>query len=92
MRVLDPLGISIVLAILLVAVGVSAEWLAPYDPFNTRMFRSLQPPNSVNLMGTDQLGRDIFSWVIYGIRTSLLVGLTSATLSIIIAISVGLLA
>lgn len=92
MKFLDQLRISIMLAILLVAVGVFAEWLAPYDPFNTRMFRSLQPPNDVNLMGTDQLGRDVFSWVIYGIRTSLFIGLTSATLSIMIAISIGLLA
>lgn len=88
----NPLKASIALITVLGIIGLFAELIAPYDPFDTRTFRGLQPPNRVNLMGTDQLGRDIFSWVVYGIRTSLFVGLTSATMSMFIAICVGLLA
>lgn len=86
------LKICLLLVVLLIVVGLLADWIAPYDPLDTRTFKGLQQPNNVNLMGTDQLGRDIFSWVIYGVRTSLIVGLASATLSIMIAIIIGLLA
>ncbi|MEL9996945.1 MAG: ABC transporter permease [Sulfolobales archaeon] len=91
MRWLNSLTLCVALTLLLGIVGLLADLIAPYDPLNTRMFRGLQPPSNVNLMGTDQLGRDVFSWVIYGIRTSLLVGLSSATIAVAIAVLIGLL-
>ncbi|MEM2376316.1 MAG: ABC transporter permease [Sulfolobales archaeon] len=92
MKISRSLKICILLITLLSIIGFLAEWISPYDPLNTRMFKGLQQPNSVNLMGTDQLGRDVFSWVIYGIRTSLIVGLISSTISTVIATIIGLIA
>lgn len=90
-RLLRSLKVCILVIALLTIIGFLADWIAPYDPLNTRMFKGLQQPNNFNLMGTDQLGRDILSWVIYGIRTSLVIGLVSATISMTIAVCIGLI-
>jgi len=63
--------------ILLVVVSVAAPVLAPYDPLKVNVANKLRPPSREHLMGTDQLGRDIFSRVLYGGRLSLPVGLVA---------------
>lgn len=59
-------------AVLLVAV--TASWLAPHDPLAMAPGQRLRPPSLQHLWGTDHLGRDIFSRVLYGTRLSLIVG------------------
>ena len=90
------IGLAIVL--LNVVVALSASVLAPHDPLDQDVARRLLPPvwlaggGHDYLLGTDQLGRDILSRIIYGSRISLLIGLLSVVLSLPIGVGVGLLA
>jgi peptide/nickel transport system permease protein len=87
----QPLGAAGLLVILLlVLTAVFAPLIAPYDPTSTE-FRSLRSPNSTNLFGTDDKGRDIFSRVIYGSRTSLKVGIIATAIGVIGGALVGLI-
>ena len=79
-------GLAIILMLILVAA--SADLLAPAKPFALSR-DSLRPPGAQHLMGTDDLGRDIFSGVVYGARVSLLVGLLTAGASTLAGILIG---
>lgn len=71
-----PLGVaSACLILLLVCTAIFADVLAPYDPFLARPERRLLPPSWPHPFGTDDIGRDVFSRVVYGARLSLWVGL-----------------
>jgi ABC-type dipeptide/oligopeptide/nickel transport system permease subunit len=72
---LSLVGMVILVSIFLVAVF--ANFLAPVDPYKQNWPQALQPPSSAHSLGTDVYGRDILSRVIYGCRTSLLVGLAA---------------
>lgn len=77
---------------LFVVAGLFAPFLAPEDPNTQDLAARLQPPlSSGHLLGTDVLGRDVFSRVIYGTRVSLVVGFAAVGLSGAIGIVVGLL-
>jgi len=80
-------GASVVLFFILVAL--LAPVLAPYDPSKNDLFRTLLTPNAEHLLGTDELGRDILSRIIYGARLSLLEGLFSVLLAMIIGVPLG---
>lgn len=69
-----------------------ANIIAPFDPTETNIRQSLLPPSSTHLMGTDQLGRDVFSRMIYGARISLLVGFVAVGISTLIGVFFGALA
>jgi peptide/nickel transport system permease protein len=87
----EPLGVfGFVIIVILVLTAVFAPVIAPYDPTSTQ-FRSLQKPSATNLFGTDDKGRDIFSRVVYGSRTSLEVGIIATTVGVIGGTIVGLL-
>jgi peptide/nickel transport system permease protein len=81
----------------LVVVGVGAPWLAPLDP-NKQFDQGLdeagmpRPPGGTFALGTDSLGRDILSRLIYGARISLLVGAVAMTTAMLIGVLVGLFA
>ncbi len=77
------------LTLLLVVVGLLAPLLAPFDPFAVDG-PSLSPPSQTHPFGTDALGRDLLSGVLYGARTSLLVAACVAVLVVVIGTSVGL--
>lgn len=74
---------------LLTILALFAGMITPYPPSKIRVGEPFEPPNSDHLMGTDDLGRDIASGVIYGIRTALLIGVGTASISAIIGILVG---
>ena len=90
------LGLGVIAVLLALALG--ANWIAPYSP--TEQFRdfALLPPawytagDSRFLLGTDPLGRDILSRLIYGTRLSLLIGLISVSLSMTLGVALGLMA
>lgn len=68
----SPLAVASVLMLLLVVVlAVFAPQIAPYDPYRIIMSERLQPPSLKHIMGTDNVGRDVFSRIAYGARTSL---------------------
>ncbi|GIX48530.1 MAG: peptide ABC transporter permease [Candidatus Tectimicrobiota bacterium] len=86
-----PLGATgglIVLLLVLTAIG--AEWLATHDPTRTHATQTLRPPGAAFWLGTDHLGRDIYSRIVYGARVSLAVGLGSTLLGAIVGGMVGL--
>ncbi len=89
--------VSLVVVILLISMALFAPALAPYDPRAQPSSGDLaaqyfNPPNAKNLLGTDELGRDVLSRVIWGSRISLLVGIVAALVSSIIGIVIGVIA
>lgn len=82
------------LAVLVLAVlaAIFAPLLAPYDPVAQNLSNSLQPPSSEHWLGTDKLGRDVLSRVIYGARVSLAVGFVSVAIAGSIGMLLGLIA
>jgi peptide/nickel transport system permease protein len=89
-HVLFVAGVSIFSAVVICAL--LAPWLAPYDPNTINFSHKLMAPGSEHLMGTDALGRDIFSRVLFGARKSLLIGVTVLAVSLAIGIPIGLVA
>ena len=84
------LGAFIVLFLFLVAV--LASWISPYDPGRIQIKRVLEEPSAQHLFGTDSLGRDVLSRMIYGSRISLLVGFVAVGIATLIGIFLGSLA
>jgi peptide/nickel transport system permease protein len=74
----------------LIAMAVLAPWLGTVDPQSTAMIRRLRQPSEVYWFGTDKMGRDVYSRVIYGTRVSLAVGLSVALLATVIGLAIGL--
>ena len=75
----QPLGtVSFVVILAMTFAGIFAEWVAPYDPLHIDFASILQPPSWEHWGGTDAFGRDIFSRIIYGARTALVISLTSS--------------
>jgi len=81
------LGLAMIVVLALVAI--LAPWLAPHDPFSTSRNAFLPPGSAGHLLGTDHLGRDVLSGVIYGSRVSLIVGLAAAFTATVIGILIG---
>ncbi|MCL5951699.1 MAG: ABC transporter permease [Chloroflexi bacterium] len=84
------LGAAIILLLLFVAL--TANFISPYDPYQQNLRNALQQPSAAHLLGTDALGRDTLSRVIYGSRTSLAVGLIATAIGGLIGMTLGLLA
>ena len=82
---------AIILAFVVVA-ALFAPYLSPADPLVMNPTQLLQPPSAAHLMGTDELGRDVLSRVIWGARISLYVGVISVTMAVVIGVTLGLLA
>lgn len=83
-------GLSIILFVTIVAVF--APIITWHPPLKTLVGKALLPPNPQYPFGTDDLGRDIYANVIYGIRTSLLVGVASVFIALVIGILIGVIA
>lgn len=84
------LGLSLVL--LLIVTGIFADWLAPYDPIKMSMQERLLGPSWAHPLGTDNIGRDVFSRVVAGSRIALTVAAATTFLSLIGGLALGLLA
>src|SRR5262250_341353 len=75
----QPLGtFGMVIVIIMAIAGLSAEWIAPYSPTANDFGAMTEPPSWAHWLGTDQLGRDLLSRILFGARTAFIVGLTSA--------------
>lgn len=84
--------VSVVVLTVLVLASVFAEQVAPYDPLLPDILNNRQPPSAEHFFGTDLLGRDHFTRVLYGMRTSLYVALFVAVLSTAVGTMVGAIA
>ena len=89
----DPLGaFGLALVALIVASALFADVLAAYQPTQLDIRNRLSEPTALHWLGTDQLGRDTFSRVVYGGRIALLVSLVSVGLSLTVGLVLGMLA
>jgi peptide/nickel transport system permease protein len=84
-------GGTVVILVLVVA-AVFAPLLAPYNPYTVTLETRLQPPGAAHFLGTDELGRDILSRLLYGARVSLWVGIVTVALAGLIGVAGGLVA
>jgi peptide/nickel transport system permease protein len=75
-----------------ISIAIMAPYLAPYDPYEINLESAFQPPSIKHPFGTDEMGRDILSRVLWGSRISLRVGLTVVTISLCIGTILGALA
>jgi len=87
-----PLAVAgLVLIVVFIGLAVLAP-LLPYDPGASDFVAVLQPPSGAHLLGTDDLGRDVFVRIAYGARVSLEAGLLATALAMLVAVPVGLVA
>ena len=80
---------GLVIIVITFLIASLASFLSPYDPGETEVSMKLNPPSFQHFLGTDQLGRDVFSRMLYGSRVSLSVGFVAVAISIGIGIFVG---
>jgi peptide/nickel transport system permease protein len=83
-------GLAVVL--LFVAMAVLAPWLSPYDPIETSWSAIRKAPSAAHWFGTDDIGRDVLSRVVWGTRASLLAGVVSVSISLLLGVPIGLAA
>lgn len=83
-------GLAIILVVFFIAG--TASLIAPYDPGKTNVSKKLKSPSAEHFLGTDQLGRDVFSRMLYGSRISLSVGFVAVAISLVIGVFVGAIA
>src|SRR5258705_7669545 len=83
-------GLAIVAFFVLIALF--APWIAPYDPLETSWSAVRKAPSLAYLFGTDEIGRDVLSRVIWGTRASLLAGVVSVSISLALGVPIGMLA
>ncbi len=83
-------GLAVVLFFIVLAVF--APWLAPYDPVATSWSAVRKAPSAAHWFGTDELGRDVLSRVIWGTRASLMAGVVSVGITLLIGVPIGLAA
>ena len=93
-RFLDRKGAMVALAIVLlfVVLAIFAPWIAPADPLAASWGAIRKAPSAAHWFGTDEIGRDVLSRVIWGTRASLLAGVVSVGISLLVGVPVGLLA
>src|SRR5262245_58541868 len=82
--------IGAVIIVVFAAAALGAPWLAPYHPQATNWSKIRKPADAQNWLGTDDLGRDVLSRVIWGARVSLLAGVLSVLLAVLVGVPLGL--
>ncbi len=84
-------ALGLIIVVLVVGAAAMAPVITPYGPADSDLVRTLQPPSRAHWMGTDQLGRDLFTRILYGARVSLAIGLITVGISGVIGLVVGLI-
>jgi peptide/nickel transport system permease protein len=84
--------VGLVLIVFLVITAIFAPWMAPYPPNDIDMSKTLAKPNAEHWLGTDNLGRDVLSRIIFGARTSLIIAIGATAVSVILGETLGLIA
>ncbi|WP_371229459.1 ABC transporter permease [Roseovarius sp. 2305UL8-3] len=88
-----PLGaISLLIVVVFFAVGITADFIAPYDPVKIDIRAKLQGPSAEHWLGTDQLGRDVLSRLLVGTKVACYLAVTSVSIALVIGIVLGMLA
>jgi peptide/nickel transport system permease protein len=84
--------VGLILVLVSIVMAVFAPIIAPYDPNDQNLSHRLSQPSAENILGTDNTGRDTFSRIVYGARTSLLVALGALGVALSLGVTLGLLA
>ena len=87
-----PTVAAAAVVLIFIAIALGAAHLAPFDPTATDFAAIRKPPSAVHLLGTDEVGRDVLSRLIWGARASLLAGVIPVTLAVSLSIPLGLVA
>ena len=82
--------IGLAVVVFFIVIALAAPLLAPYDPLATDWRAVRKPPSSLHLFGTDELGRDVFTRLIWGARASLMSGIVSVSIAVGVAVPLGL--
>jgi peptide/nickel transport system permease protein len=89
----DPVtAIALGLVVLFLLTAAFAPWLAPYSPTKIDVLHKLQAPSAAHWFGTDHLGRDLLSRIIYGARTALMIAIVAVVIAGVIGLLLGLIA
>jgi len=80
---------GIIFILTLFVVAALAPIVAPHDPYQTNFFRTLEGPSSEHFLGTDDLGRDVFSRIIHGARISITIGFISVAIGLAVGVPIG---
>jgi len=86
------LHLGVVTLVLVIVAGLFAPWLSPHDPLAGDLGAYLREPGGLYPLGTDAQGRDVLSRVLHGARVSLVVGLVSQSVTLLLGVTLGLLA
>lgn len=81
---------GLIILVLIVFGTIAAPLITPYDP-QAQSFGMMEPPSLQHILGTDDLGRDLFARILYGARVSLFVGVVTVGLSLVVGVTMGLL-
>ena len=84
--------VGAVVVLFFIVVAVAAPLIAPYDPVTTSWSTVRKPPSLEHWFGTDEIGRDVFARVVWGTRASLLAGVVSVSISLLLGVPIGLAA
>jgi peptide/nickel transport system permease protein len=87
-----PAMVGVAIIVLFVLTALFAPFIAPYSPMEGTLENRLEPPSSAHIMGTDLQGRDEFSRVVYGAQVSLVAGIASVVMGVLIGGTIGALA
>lgn len=82
--------LGLIIALIYILVAIFAPVLAPYDPVKQDLVNMLQTPSAEHLLGTDEMGRDILSRIIYGARISMKVGFYAVGVAFVIGVPLGI--
>ena len=89
----DPMGaLGLFLVLLVVFCGILGPWITPFDPYKINVPDKFQAPSLYHLLGTDNLGRDVFSRIIAGSRIALSVGVSTIAIALALGLVLGLAA
>ena len=83
-------AIAMFLLVLLAFMAVFADVVAPYDPLRQNLIQALQGPSAAHWLGTDDLGRDVLSRLIYGCRIAVIAAAEATTIAVLLGVPLGL--
>jgi peptide/nickel transport system permease protein len=84
--------VGFAVVVMFIVLALFAPWLAPQDPIATNWGAIRQAPSAAHWFGTDEIGRDVFARVVWGTRASLLAGVVSVCISLLLGVPIGLAA
>lgn len=84
--------VGLVVVVVLVVTAIVGDYLTPYDAFEQNLLNATAPPSVEHWLGTDVLGRDLFSELVYGVRLAMIVAVSTVALSLLLGVALGALA